>query len=431
MIKLGGKEGFAADLLNYLQGQAEAGCSWVVYDSDQPLCSVFELDCFSSAMEAFAFEAEYQQIFNWHQAVPIADLISWLHRTGPELLNIPKQDLNTKAMNLNNLEDRREEMALLGASEVTIAKMEEQMKSGVALFKLHEPIAAVKGQVDVEFYFQKSRQSDSYYLNRFTVSHNLAKPLEKDQHYLVISPESSAKAGMVTSFDLVSDAVKAFKEHGGKAELAIGKDGASKVTVATMKDGKVNYVTKAFRGTFYGKPASQSMWPERGKGFTVQQTAQMIQGHSVFRDDLVNFNTGEVYAAWVKFDMDKGVGANGNFNLQQYHVPQYGFDLSKVLDNYKIKELGVPEKREKLETELKSGMTPLVTVDKTGQSVKLLLEAVPRYNKMNFFTTEGKMEKREQFMTKEALASLLEVGEDKPREKDRQQEVGTGMGMGS
>jgi hypothetical protein len=195
-----------------------------------------------------------------------------------------------------------------------------------------------------------------------------------------------------------------------------------------MEAGKVNYVAKSFRGTFYGKPASQTIWPERGKGFTVQQTAQMIQGHSVFRNDLVNFTSGEVYAAWVKFDMDKGAGANGNFNLQQYHVPQYGFDLSKVLDSYNIKELAVPEKREKLEVDLRNGMTPLVSVEKDGQAVKLLLEAVPRYNKLNFYTPDGKMEKREQFMTKEALASVLETGQDKSKSKEKVQEAGIGMG---
>ncbi|MNR06329.1 hypothetical protein D3C85_1223980 [compost metagenome] len=112
----------------------------------------------------------------------------------------------------------------------------------------------------------------------------------------------------------------------------------------------------------------------------------MIQGYAVYRNDLVNFLSGEPHSAWVKFDMDKGVGANGNFNQQQYHDPQYGFNLPKVLDNYKIGELAVPEKRKKLEADLRNGLTPLVSTEKDGKPVKLLLEAIPRYGKLNFYT---------------------------------------------
>lgn len=434
MVELIGKRGLATELRKYLEEQALLGQTYVVYDSDHPISSEFELSCFADDVSAFRFEREHQQIFNWHQSVPISDMIyqlSQLEKASPEVnqkLNNPKTLLKTKAMNLNNLEDRKEEMRGLGASEQTIAKMEELMKNGDAKFKVHQVMPANKGQVDVEFYLQQSSKSDYYFLNKFTVAHHLGKPLEHDQHYLVISPGEKGNAGSVKPFDLVTDAVEAFKKCEGAAELAIGKDAAHKQTVATMVEGKVNFVAKSFRGTFYGKPAMQTMWPDRGKGFTVQQSAQMIQGYAVYRDDLVNFNSGEVYAAWVKFDMDKGVGANGNFNVQQYHDPQYGFDLPKVLDNYKIKELAVPEKREKLEADLRNGLTPLVSVEKDGQAVKLLLEAVPRYGKINFYTPEGRMEKREQFLTKEALANVLDAGKETEKNKDKQQEAGMGIG---
>lgn len=331
-------------------------------------------------------------------------------------------------MNLNNLEDRKEEMAGLGASEKTITKMEELMRLDTAKFTLHQPMPANKGQVDVQFHFQQSSKSENYFLNKFTVAHNLGKPLEQDQRYLVIWPNAEDKGSTVKKFDLVTEAIELFKNQKGVAELAIGKDAASKQIVASMVEGKVNYVEKSFRGSFYGKPASQTIWPEKGKGFTVQQAAQMIQGYSVFRDDLVNFTSGVAYAAWVKFDMDKGVGANGNFNLQQFHVPQYGFDLAKVLDNYKIKELATPEKREKLEIDLRNGQTPLVTVEKDGQPLKLLLEAVPRYSKVNFYTPEGAMEKRELFLTDKALAAMQSVDQQKGKNKDKHQEAGMGMG---
>jgi len=434
MVELIKKTGLATQLRKYLEEQLSQGQTYVVYNTDHPVSSEFDLTCFADAISAIRFEREYQQIFNWHQLLPISDMVHQLSEleksglTSEQKLNNPKTSLKTKAMNLNNLEDRKDEMKALGASEQTIIKMEELMKTGVTKFKVHQVMPANKGQVDVEFYFQQSSKSEYYFLNKFTVAHNLGKPLEQDQHYLIITPGEKGKAGSVKQFDLVTEAVESFKKRDGSAELAIGKDAGHKQIVATMEEGKVNFVTKDFRGAFYGKPASQTMWPDRGKGFTVQQSAQMIQGYAVYRNDLVNFLSGEPYAAWVKFDMDKGVGANGNFNLQQYHDPQYGFDLPKVLDNYKIAELVVPEKREKLEADLRNGLTPLVSAEKDGQTLKLLVEAVPRYGKMNFFTPDGKMEKRELLMTKEALANLLDAGQEKGKNKDKQQEAGMGIG---
>jgi len=320
-------------------------------------------------------------------------------------------------MNLNNLEDRKEEMTSLGADPKVIEKMEELMRKGLPLFNIHEAVKANRGQVDVVYHFQQSKQSDAYYLNRFTVAHNLAKPLEAGKQYIVITPpQVEGGKNDVKKLDYVTEAIELFKKRGGNCELAIGTGAANKVTVATMENGKVNYVAKDFRGTFYGKPAMQTIFPDRGRGFTVPQSAQMIQGYAVLRDDLVNFTSGVPYEAWVKYDMDKGVGANGNFNLQQFHVPQYGFDLSKVLDKYNIKEFGNPAERERIENEMKNGYTPLVTVEKDGQAVKLRVEAAPRFSTVNFFTQDNRMEKREQFLTAPAKDNLLT--HDKQKEKE-------------
>jgi hypothetical protein len=311
---------------------------------------------------------------------------------------------------LTNLEDRKEEMTALQASSAAIAKMEALMRQGLPLFRVNETREANRGQVDVIYHFQQSRQSDAVYLNRYSVAHNLGKQLQEGQQYLVITPGTGAK-NEVKKLENITEAIALFKERGPKTELAVGKDAANKVTIASMEEGKVNYVNKDYRGTYYGKFVSQTIWPEKGKGFSVPQSAQLIQGYSVFRDDLVNFKTGEVYAAWVKLDMDKGVGKSGNFDLQQYHVPQYGFELAKVLDEYKIKELADPPKREEIERKIENGFTPLVTVEKDGQPLKVLLEASPRYGKMNFYNLDGKIEKREQFEVRQ-----LEVQESKAAE---------------
>jgi hypothetical protein len=330
-------------------------------------------------------------------------------------------------LNLNNLEDRKQELTELQASEGSIVKMEELMRSGLPSFRVNEAHPANKGQVDVVYHFQKGKNSDNFYLNRYTVAHNVGKQLQEGHRYMVFTP--GEEKNNIKHLDNITEAIELFQKRGPKAELAVGKDAANKVTIASMEDGKVNYVNREYRETYYGKFVSQTVWPEKGKGFTVPQSAQMIQGRSVFRDDLVNFKTGEVYAAWVKLDMDKGVGRSGNFDLQQYRVPEYGFDLTKVLDEYKIKELLDPAKRAEIEHKLENGFTPLVTVEKDGQPLKVLLEASPRYSKMNFYNLDGRMEKREQFEAKLApeLNRVAEIFAKKDQAKETEQAESLGI----
>lgn len=333
-------------------------------------------------------------------------------------------------LNLNNLEDRKAEMNMLKASEATIAKMEALMREGGGNgFSLNEFHPAKKGQVDVVFHFQKSSKSDNFYLNRYTVAHNIGKQLEEGQSYMIITPGAKGQ-NAVKRMDNITEAIELFQKRGPKAELAVGKDPDNKVTVASMEEGKVNYVNRDYRTTYYGKFVSQTIWPERGKGFTVPQSAQMIQGQSVFRNDLVNFKTGQPYEAWVKLDMDKGVGRSGNFDLQQFSS-QYGFDLGKVLDQYNIKELQDPEKRREIESKIENGFTPFVTVEKDGQPVKLSVEASPRYRTVNFFDADGKMEKREQFEVKlspeQNLVAEIFPKKDQGKQAEKSEEMGIGM----
>lgn len=64
-----------ADLKNYLEKQATNGYGWVVYNTDKPINNQFDFQCFTSQIDAEIDAKEYQQIFNWHEAVPISNLI--------------------------------------------------------------------------------------------------------------------------------------------------------------------------------------------------------------------------------------------------------------------------------------------------------------------------------------------------------------------
>ncbi|MFC3560295.1 hypothetical protein [Pedobacter jamesrossensis] len=126
----------------------------------------------------------------------------------------------------------------------------------------------------------------------------------------------------------------------------------------------------------------------------------------------------------MKLDMQGTRDKNQNFMVNQYHDPAYGFDLKAVLDRYEFKELADPKTREALETAMKNGDKAAVTVEKDGAKVTLNIEAVPRYSQVNFFTLDGKAEKREQFLKETALDKAVSVSKDKEKAETQSQGMG-------
>lgn len=408
----------ASELREYLEQQRDVGQEWVVYDTDNPINTKHDLHCFFDEGESLSFAREYQQIFNWHEAVPIGDLLSNLKQleqvTEKTVRNNTDLTLNKNDMNLNNLENLKEEMKALGFKEKLIEEMEQKMEKNLPEFSLNDSMQATKGQIDLTLHFKQSGQSEFYYFNKFEVNHNQGKALEEGQKYMVISPGEGNK-NIVKKLDSVTEAIDFFKQQKGESELAVGKDAAHKTNLATMEKGKVNYVAKEFQRTFYAAPLNQTFWVEKGKGFTAEQAANLVQGRSVYRDDLLNVS-GSPYKAWIKLDFDKPRDRHNNLTTNQYHDPSYGFDLKKVLDKFNIKESENPAKRKKLEESLKNGNRPLITTVKEGQEVKLYLEAVPRYSQLNMFAENGRPEKREQFLKEAALSNDLSKGKEKQKE---------------
>ena len=328
---------------------------------------------------------------------------------------------NVNSMNLNNLENLKSEMKALGFSTALQEKMEENMKSNLPEFILKDQINGHKGQIDLNLYFKQSGQSENYYLNKYDVALNEGKPLEAGQKYLVISPSETAGKNNVFKRENVAEAIEVFKKHTGNAELAVGKDAAHKTKLATMEEGKINYVDKEFGRTFRNPPLPQTIWVERGKGFTASQSVNLIEGRAVYREDMLT-QGGLPYTAWMKLDLDGPRDRHMNFNMNQYHDPSYGFNLKEVLDKFNIKELENPKEREKLEAQLKNGDRPSITVEKNGEQVKLQVEAVPRYSQLNMFAANGRAEKREQFLKEPSL--------NKAVTKSKGKEVSASQGLG-
>jgi hypothetical protein len=327
-------------------------------------------------------------------------------------------------MNLNNLENLKEELKELRFDKKLAEEMEKSMQKNLPEFQINHRVPADKGQVDFTLHFKQSAQSDFVYFNKYDVVLNNAKLLDEGHKYLVISEGEQGKP-LFRKFENPHEAISYFKQQKGNTELASGKDIAHKTTLATMQNDKINFVSKDFQKTLYTPAISQTVYVEKGQGFTAEQAANLIQGRSVYRDNLLNLG-GQTYKAWIKLDFDSPKDRFGNFKTKQFHDPSYGFDLQKTLDKFNIKELEDPAKRQKLEESLRNGNRPLITTMKDGQVVKLRIEAVPRYSQVNMFAENGKPEKREQFLK----GPKLEQGAAQNKSKSKDKEIAEGHGMG-
>jgi len=378
-------------------------------------------------------EGEYNRIMFYHpyrfppgvQAIDAINYINELVRSGRgDILATREGAYKHMCMNLNNLDNLKAEMKQLGFSENSVKAMEENMQKNLPEFTLHEKVNGNKGQVDVNIPFRQSSQSEYYYLNKYTVALNTGKPLEEGHKYMVISPNPTEPGkNLFRSFQQVGEAITYFKEQKGKSELVSGKDAAHTTTLASMENGKVNFVAKDFQRTFRASAITQTIYVEHGKGFTMQQAANLIQGRSVYRDDLLSAEKGP-YQAWVKLNMDKPKDRFQNFAITNYHDPAYGFHLEQVLDKYNIRELNDPAKRGALITALHNGDRPLITTVQNGQEVKLHLEAVPRYQQVSLYREDGKPEKREQFLKEPIQGIQLNRDQNKGKEKGKDQSEG-------
>lgn len=174
-------------------------------------------------------------------------------------------------MNRNNLLNIQDEMTRLGFSKQSIQDAEKKMEKGLPDFSVSEKLSATRGQVDVTAHFKQSGQSDNFYLNKYQVTHNTGKPLEEGQKYFVVSPNPAEPGkNLQRGFESVNDAIAYFKDQKGDGQLGVGKSPANISELAMMKDGKLDYVEKDFQRIYHGQPRSQTVFVERGKGFTVE-----------------------------------------------------------------------------------------------------------------------------------------------------------------
>lgn len=332
--------------------------------------------------------------------------------------------INSDTMNRNSLEAFREEAKALKVPQAMIDAAEKEMERGVPKIELQGRVPGDKGMLDLTIHIRQSAQSDFYYFNKFDLALDKAKPLEKDHGYMVVSPNpDQAGKNLSKSFTSVNKAMEFFRDQKGTAELSVGKfsdkDMAFRDTLATMKEGKIDYVKKDFQKAFYSPVIKNSHYVDRGKGFSIEQAANMLQGRSVFREDMVS-RAGEQYKAWSQYQFNEPKDKYGNYTMKQYSEG-YGFDLRKELDKYEIKELHQQASTEKLVAELQNGNKVAITaMGPDGEHKQLRLEAVPKYSNINFSDKDGRPHKREDYLAPEHLDKGKDVEKGKDKEKSKE-----------
>jgi hypothetical protein len=137
----------------------------------------------------------------------------------------------------------------------------------------------------------------------------------------------------------------------------------------------------------YPDPVKQTFYINNGQdNITLKEAYNMMSGRAVHKE--LENKEGEKYKAWVQLDF-KESDTHGNYKTKSFNE-NYGFKLDEVLGKHPIKELQSPEEKQKLMESLQRGNRQMVTLEASGQSVKIYIEAAPQYKSLNYYDSHGK-----------------------------------------
>jgi hypothetical protein len=331
-------------------------------------------------------------------------------------------------MNLNNLQDLQKELKDFGFNPKVSDELEKNMKGLPGYFTLKDQFPGDKGTVDMTLHFKKSGQSDNYSFNKFEVTAGKVPPTVENQHYMVVSADKDKPDKfLVKNFESPNEALDFFKKQKGNSELAVGESVEAKQNLASMKEGKLNFVNPDFRQAYFSPMVNQTFYIKDNKSFSASQAANLVQDRTVLRNDMIT-KEGDPYKAWIRLDFDQKKDDYGNHKFKQFHHPTYGFDLDKTLNNYKIKELSDPEKKSEIIKAMSNGDRVAITATgKDGKETKVMAEAVPRYGKLDFFSEKGAGLKREQFTKTATVANIQSQSKGQSQDKTQQQSQSRGI----
>lgn len=253
------------------------------------------------------------------------------------------------------------------ADLLQLSKMENGVKAGNYLWEAYVPVYSVQKP---DFLIQLPQNNIST-INISTMNENNLEYLKNNLKYHgfgeALNPELEKNiASGVTVFTLQHSVD--FNNRKMDATLFFRKGDQNDMYFFNK------YEAKLSKGD--SKEFDQTIYIDKGKGFTIKEAFNLLDGRSVNKD-MVNAQ-GQQYNAWVKLDFENK-NENGNYVMQKYHE-NYGYNLEKALSNRPVKELDDPTQKDDLMRSLKKGNLQAVT-DQNGE--RLFMTAEPESGKAN------------------------------------------------
>ncbi len=152
----------------------------------------------------------------------------------------------------------------------------------------------------------------------------------------------------------------------------------------------------------------------KGSGVTLKEAYNLLEGRAANKD-LIN-NEGQKYNAWMQLDF-KNQDENGNYKMKQFHQ-NYGYDLEKALSVLPIKELNIPEEKEKLVRSLEKGNIQSVSFEKGGNQERMFVEANPQFKTVNVF--DGQMKKVQKDVSHQSKSTGQASAKDLKQEQNKE-----------
>jgi hypothetical protein len=124
---------------------------------------------------------------------------------------------------------------------------------------------------------------------------------------------------------------------------------------------------------------AQTFFIYKGSGVTLKEAFNLLQGRAVYKN-LTNA-VGEKYTAWIQLNFEEK-NLHDNYRFRYFRADNR-YDLSKVLSNYKLREMENEETKEVLFRSLRRGNVHPVTLVKANKTERILIHANPQYKMIN------------------------------------------------
>lgn len=407
----------AADMRNHLEKQAENGHEWVVYDTDNPINTQYDLHCFADEMEAISFAKEYQQIWNWHEAVPIGSLIHDLKelersQLQPKLgteLNNPKSTLKINKVSMEHQVNRAEELWKNWANqERQIEELGGETDKIKTLKYKYDFLSKGLYRVSVnptekEKLLMQAISTVTAKLQKQLYPHPVIRLLHRLKALIIDKPEhlSVFTKGKEGNLKLLKEQFETAGLHHyvGKLENsldyerprielrsvnALKDNGKLELNIDLEKNKFGNYHFNGYTATLITQNGERKTCTfSADSSINLTEAVNLLRGRSVFK--AYEHSDGTTLKKWVQLDhRDKDL--NGNPEILTFS-PKYEYDLKKLLLDSAIKLDFYSISREAVQRGLEAGNKVEFQINGNG---RYTVAANPSAKTVDFFDANKK-----------------------------------------